>query len=174
MSLATSATFARRATRPAWNAALDGGEGEAPGLTRHGVQTTTVEGGQRDTTTKKQATETSDYPAWWDWDNPDDGDEVTGTFVSIGRGHTAMGGTAFATIEVDGKPRTFWLHWEALRSQFVREVARRPDKTIHAGERVIARHSGNRTSAKNGYEYHDFRVEFPGARGRRLRPTFSA
>lgn len=98
-----------------------------------------------------------DYPAFWDWD--EDGDEVEGLFVAIGRGFTQMGERAFVTLDVGGTERTLWLHWEALRNQFVREVERRPDRMIHRGERVKVRRLGSRESV-NGYTYFDFRSEF--------------
>ena len=102
--------------------------------------------------------ETSDYPAWWDWD--DDGDVVAGTFVGMGKGFTAHGERVYVTLAIGGVERTVWLHWSALLSQFSREVHRRPDKTIHAGERVIIRRLGERTSG-NGRDYINFDSEFP-------------
>jgi hypothetical protein len=99
-----------------------------------------------------------EYPPWWDWD--ENGDAVDGTFVRIDRGYTAMGERPFVVLAIDGKERTLWLHWEALRNQFAREVHRRSDKTIHPGEQVKVWRLGSRTSG-NGREYFDFRTEFP-------------
>jgi hypothetical protein len=111
-----------------------------------------------ETSSAVQANEAPQYPPWWDWDA--DGDSVDGSFERIGRGFTATGERPFVVLTVDGVARTVWLHWEALRSQFAREVQRRPDKTIHAGERVKLWRLGSRTSGA-GREYFDFRSEFP-------------
>jgi hypothetical protein len=107
-----------------------------------------------------QATETLDYPAWWDWDSDEDGNTVAGTFVGMGKGFTVHGERVFVTLEVNGAQRTIWLHWAALLNQFAREVHRRPDKRIHAGERVTVHRLDKRTSG-NGYDYFDFKSEFP-------------
>jgi hypothetical protein len=104
--------------------------------------------------------EAPEYPSWWDWDSPDDGNTVEGSFVRIDRGFTVMGERPFVVLDIDGTERTLWLHWEALRNQFAREVHRRPDKTIHAGERVKVWRLGSRTSGA-GRDYFDFRTEFP-------------
>lgn len=113
--------------------------------------------------TGKKATATtteSDFPAWWDFDDPADGDELSGTFLGLGQGQTAMGPRVFVELEVAGVQRTLWLHQVALHSQFRREVERRPDKMIHSGETVIVRRIGDRESS-NGRTYTDFKVEFP-------------
>jgi hypothetical protein len=111
-----------------------------------------------ETSSATQTNEAPQYPQWWDWDA--DGSSVDGIFEKIGRGFTATGERAFVVLTVDGTARTIWLHWNALRSQFEREVQRRPDKTIHAGERVRLWRLGSRTSSL-GREYFDFRSEFP-------------
>ncbi len=110
--------------------------------------------------TQQQPAEAPEYPSWWDWE--EDGETVAGTFIRIDRGYTAMGERPFVVLDVNGAPRTVWLHWEALRNQFVREVQRRPDRAIHTGERVTIWNLGTRKSS-NDRTYVDFRTDFPDA-----------
>ena len=56
--------------------------------------------------------------------------------------------------------RTVWLHHDVLLKQFAREVHRRPDKTIHAGEQVRIWQLDERES-NAGRTYVDYRVQFP-------------
>ena len=68
--------------------------------------------------------ETSEYPAWWDWDDDKDGDTIEGRFVRAGRGFTANGDRPFVVLDVEGTERTVWLHHGVLQNIFAREVHR--------------------------------------------------
>jgi hypothetical protein len=98
------------------------------------------------------------YPPYWDWD--EDGDEVDGGFVRLGKGFTTQGERPFVVLDVDGTERTIWLNHEVLRNAFVRELHRRPDKEFKVGERIVIRQLGTKESA-SGREYMNYRVEFP-------------
>lgn len=103
--------------------------------------------------------EASDYPRYWDFD--EDGIEVEGPFVRMGRGYTANGEKPFVVLEIDDTERTIWLLHDVLRNQFAREVYRRPDKTIHAGENVRIRQLEERESKSNvGRSYKNYRTDF--------------
>ena len=106
------------------------------------------------------ATPPPERPEWWDFDT--DGAHLEGTFVTLGRGFTAMGERPFCVLEVEGTARTLWLHNEVLRNSFVREVHRRPDHAIHVGETVRVWRLDERESG-SGRKYIDYRVEFPDA-----------
>jgi hypothetical protein len=110
-----------------------------------------------------KATPTPDapeYPSWWDWDK--DGKSTEGAFVRAGTGYTQMGPRPFVVLDVDSVERTVWLHHEVLRNWFSREVHRRPDRTIHAGETIRIWQLEPRESQSNaGRAYTDYRVEFP-------------
>lgn len=104
------------------------------------------------------APEAPEYPQWWDWD--ENGNTASGTFVRAGRGYTQHGDRPFVVLEIDGEERTVWLHQDVLRNLFAREVQRRPDKRIAAGERITLWRLNERTSG-NGRTYIDFRGAFP-------------
>ena len=111
-------------------------------------------------------------PTWWDWD--EDGKSIEGAFVRAGTGFTQMGPRPFVVLELDGVERTVWLHHEVLRNQFAREVHRRPDKTIHVGER-----SGSGSSSRaSRSRTRDARTPTTGSSSptgpSRRRPTSSA
>jgi hypothetical protein len=104
--------------------------------------------------------EVSDYPSWWDWE--EDGKLVEGAFVRAGTGYTVNGTRPFVVLDVEGTERTIWLHHEVLRNQFAREVQRRPDRTIPAGEWVRIRQLEPRESQTNaGRSYTNYRTDFP-------------
>ena len=109
--------------------------------------------------TTDRTSEDSDYPSWWDFDK--DGEELEGAFLRAGQGFTQNGPRPFVVLDVDGTKRTLWLHHEVLRNQFAREVHRRPDKTIAAGERIRVRLLGARESASNaGRSYTNYQTDF--------------
>jgi hypothetical protein len=114
------------------------------------------------TKTKPEApveSEAPDFPAWHDWD--EDGDELAGTFLRVGRGHTVNGPRTFVVLDVgDGLEKTLWLHHLVLAAAFSREVQRRPSKRIEVGELIQVRRLGEREGG-NGRTYTNYRVEFP-------------
>jgi hypothetical protein len=84
------------------------------------------------------------------------GDQIEGRFDHLERGTTRDGEPrAIAVLEVDGVPRSLWLHETALRGKFAELRPRR-------GERVlISKGSEKVKSPVSGYSYWPFQVTCP-------------
>jgi hypothetical protein len=106
-------------------------------------------------------TDDQGYPPFWDWDA--DGDDVDGTFIRAGKGHTRQGPRTFVTLNVGGEERTVWLLNQVLANIFSREAYNRPSKRIEPGERIKIKRLGKRESDISGRTYVDYRADFPDA-----------
>ena len=85
----------------------------------------------------------------------DGGDDVTGQFERLERGHTRDGEErAIAIIAVEGVERSLWLHEAALRAQF-KELRPEPGETVRIRKGAAKKHG------VNGFDYWPCRVTAP-------------
>lgn len=103
--------------------------------------------------------ETGEFPESWIWDQ--DGERVSGSFVSFTRGQTRdFGPKVIVVLDVESERRSIWLNTTVLHGRFRDELQQRPDHRLNDGERITIRRLEKVESPEAIGPYWKFRVIF--------------